>query len=268
MSNESDQETEPGWGDRSVRSGRVPSLPGSMTLRIAGSNPVVPTRYGRVVPRSHALALAALVLVGVSAAAGPTDAAEQPPYRTWVERLDAETRASMRGVSWHRGCPVPLRALRAVHVTIWRFDRTARVGTLIVHRRWAEDMRVVFRRVYRARFPIRRMRPVDVYGGDDRRSMAADNTSAFNCRYVAGTTRWSQHAYGRAIDLNPVENPYVSGDHVSPRAGRRFADRSLHRRGMIYKRDVVWRAFHRIGWGWGGTWRTAQDYQHFSATGT
>jgi poly-gamma-glutamate synthesis protein (capsule biosynthesis protein) len=112
------------------------------------------------------------------------------------------------------------------------------------------------------------MRPVDRYGGDDDRSMRADNTSAFNCRYVAGTTRWSRHAYGGAADLNPVENPYVSGDHVSPRAGRRFADRSLDRRGMVHLRDIVWRAFHRIGWEWGGSWSSAQDYQHFSSTGT
>jgi hypothetical protein len=220
------------------------------------------------VARFPALAIAGLALCICLAAGGPADAGSQPPYRSWVERLDAEARTTMRGVSWHPGCPVPLRELRAVHVTIWRFDRTARVGTLIVHRRWADDMRAIFRRLYRARFPIRRMRPVDVYGGDDRRSMAADNTSAFNCRYVAGTTRWSQHAYGRAVDIDPVENPYVRGDHVSPRAGRRFADRSLHRPGMIHKRDVVWRAFHRIGWGWGGVWRTAQDYQHFSSTGT
>ena len=83
-------------------------------------------------------------------------------------------------------------------------------------------MRVLYRRKY----PIRRMRLIDAYGSDDRRSMAADNTSAFNCRFVAGTTRWSMHAYGTAIDLNPIENPYVAGSHVSPPAGRPYADRS------------------------------------------
>lgn len=160
---------------------------------------------------------AALVLCAMLAA--PAHAGTQPPYRSWVERLDAEAKASMRGVSWHRGCPVPLRAFRAVHVSFWRFDRTARMGTQIVHRRWAEDMRALFRRLYRDRFPIRRMRPIDVYDGDDHRSMAADNTSGFNCRFVAGTTRWSQHAYGRAVDIDPVENPDVSGDHGRPRAG-------------------------------------------------
>ena len=209
-----------------------------------------------------------VALLVVAAAAPSIALGGQPPYRATVERLDHATRREMTGVSWHRGCPVPLRALRVLHVTIWGFDRAAHRGELIVHRRWAEELALVFRRIYRDRFAIRRMRPVDRYDGDDRRSMRADNTSAFNCRFVAGTSRWSQHAYGRAIDLNPVENPYVAGDHVSPRAGRRFADRSLDRRGMVHRGDVVWRAFHRLGWGWGGSWSFAQDYQHFSSTGT
>jgi hypothetical protein len=219
------------------------------------------------VSRPSHVAIAATVLLATMAAATSV-AAAPPPYHASIERLDDATRDAMTGVSWHRGCPVPLRDLRDVHLTFWGFDRAAHRGELIVHRRWAADLTGVFRRLYRARFAIRRMRPVDRYGGSDRRSMAADNTSAFNCRFVAGSTAWSQHAYGRAIDIDPVENPYVSGDHVSPRAGRRFADRSLHRRGMIHRHDLVWRTFHRIGWGWGGAWRSAQDYQHFSSTGT
>ena len=198
----------------------------------------------------------------------PAVAGRQRPYRATIDRLGAATRDEMKGVSWHRGCPVPLRELRVLHVTIWGFDRDAHRGKVVVHRRWATELTHVFRRIYRAKFPIRRMRPVDRYDADDRRSMRADNTSAFNCRFVAGTTRWSQHAYGRAIDLDPVENPYVAGDHVSPPEGRRFADRSLDRRGMVHRGDVVWHAFHRIGWGWGGSWSGAKDYQHFSATGT
>jgi hypothetical protein len=219
------------------------------------------------VARGDRTPLPAIVVCLVLAGAAPASAAA-PPYRSSVERLDAATKDAMTGVSWHRGCPVPLHDLRDVHVTFWGFDRDAHRGELIVHRRWAADLTHVFRRLYRTRFAIRRMRPVDRYGGHDRRSMAADNTSAFNCRFVAGTSTWSQHAYGRAVDIDPVENPYVSGNHVSPRAGRRFADRSLDRRGMIHRRDLVWRAFHGIGWGWGGTWRAAQDYQHFSSTGT
>jgi poly-gamma-glutamate synthesis protein (capsule biosynthesis protein) len=152
-------------------------------------------------------------------------------------------------------------------VTHLGFDAEAHHGRLVVHRRWADEIVSVFRRLYGVGFPIRRVRLVDRYGADDRLSMRHDNTSAFNCRSVAGTTVWSQHAYGRAIDVNPVENPYVSGSHVSPRRGRPYADRTDVRPGMIPERDAVWHAFHRIGWEWGGTWTSAQDYQHFSSNG-
>lgn len=113
------------------------------------------------------------------------------------------------------------------------------------------------------------MRLVDAYGADDHRSMNADNTSAFNCREVAGRPGvWSQHAYGKAIDLNPVENPYVSGNHVSPAKGRPFAKRSPRRKGMVSAGGRVVRLFRSMGWEWGGSWSGARDYQHFSATGT
>ena len=113
------------------------------------------------------------------------------------------------------------------------------------------------------------MELIDRYGGDDHRSMAHDNTSAFNCRVVAGTDRWSRHAYGDAIDINPRENPYVSGSHVSPPEGAPYADRSDKRKGMIFRNDVVTNSFERIiGWEWGGLWPNPTDYQHLSATGT
>lgn len=189
------------------------------------------------------------------------------PFTGSVSRLDRETQELMTGVSWHEGCPVPLRNLRVVRITYWGFDDRAHSGRLVVHRGWADEILEVFERLYDRRFPIRRVRLVDRYDADDRASMRHDNTSAFNCRDVSGTTTWSQHAYGRAIDVNPVENPYVVGSHVSPRRGRPFVDRSDVRPGMVVKHDVLWRAFHRIGWGWGGSWSTSKDYQHFSADG-
>jgi hypothetical protein len=97
--------------------------------------------------------------------------------------------------------------------------------------------------------------------------VAADNTSAFNCRFVSGTTRWSEHAYGRALDVNPVENPFVSGSYVSPPAGAAYADRSRRAPGMVHAGDATVRAFAAVGWGWGGSWPGSKDYQHFSATG-
>jgi hypothetical protein len=173
----------------------------------------------------------------------------------------------------HRAaCPVPLERLRHLTVSHVRFDGTTTTGELVVHADQAEAVMGVFRELYDAGWPIRRMRLVDEYEGDDARSMAADNTSAYNCRAVAGTDRWSEHAYGRAIDLNPVENPYVTGSSFVPAEGARFTrlDRSAGAdvpRGVIRDDDVVVRAFARIGWGWGGHWSSSKDYQHFSATG-
>lgn len=185
-----------------------------------------------------------------------------------ISRLDRDTRQLMRGLSWRQGCPVALSDLRLLRLRYHGFDRESHMGELVVHRRWANEMVRVFRRLYAAGFPIRRMRLVDHYGADDRRSMAADNTSAFNCRWRAGVCcRWSMHAYGKAIDINPVENPYVWSGGVSPPAGASYLDRSNHRRGMIHRRDRVWWAFHAVGWEWGGDWRDEVDYQHFSANG-
>jgi hypothetical protein len=191
--------------------------------------------------------------------------AQTPPFQYSTERI---TRADLPS-SWRPGCPVGPADLRRVRLTYWGFDRRVHPGTLVVHEDVAGELRSVFARLYAARFPIRRMRMVDVYGGNDRRSMAADNTSAFNCRYAMapGPRRWSAHAYGKAIDVNPVENPYVSGGRVSPPAGAGFRNRSRVRPGMAVAGGVLVRAFDSIGWSWGGRWSGTPDYQHFSATG-
>lgn len=213
--------------------------------------------------RSVTVVTVVLVLLFCPMPAGAGD----EPFSGSVSRLDRATRELMTGSSWREGCPVGLADLRLVRITYVGFDEEAHRGRLVVHRRWADEMVEVFRRLYERRFPIRRVRLVDRYGANDRASMRHDNTSAFNCRYVAGTTTWSMHAFGRAIDVNPVENPYVDGSYVSPRRGASYVDRSRVRPGMIVKGDVVWRAFRRIGWEWGGQWTSAKDYQHFSANG-
>jgi len=192
-------------------------------------------------------------------------AVQAPPFAHTVSPV---TRAQLPH-SWHSGCPVAPSALRRVRLTYWGFDGQAHTGALVVNASGVRDVVVVFRRLYGARFPIRRMRPIDAYGGNDERSLAADNTSAFNCRFVIGPgpRRWSQHAYGLAIDVNPVENPYVEGGRVHPRAGRAYLDRSKVRRGMAVSGGVLVRAFAAVGWQWGGRWRATPDYQHFSSTG-
>ena len=118
------------------------------------------------------------------------------------------------------------------------------------------------------RYPIRTMVPADAYHGSDYASIQADNTSAFNCRDATGSSSWSEHAYGLAVDLDPCENPYVYADgYEAHKRCRQYVDRSLRDPGVIHAGDKVVRAFASAGWGWGGSWQGARDYQHFSANG-
>lgn len=211
-----------------------------------------------------AAALSALLLAGHSQSLpGAT-----PPFRGSAAPLPASLRATMTGLSWHRGCPVALDDLRLVRARHWGFDARVHTGRLVVNRDVARPVLGVLRRLYSARFPIRRMVPVDAYGASDFRSIEADNTSAFNCRHVEGTTRWSEHSYGRAIDLNPIENPYVTAaGTTSHPASRPYLRRALYRPGMAVEGGAAVRAFEAVGWGWGGRWSGDRDYQHFSASG-
>jgi hypothetical protein len=192
-------------------------------------------------------------------------ALQAPPFAHTVSPV---TRAQLPH-SWHSGCPVAPSALRRVRLSYWGFDGQAHTGSLVVNESAVRDVVVVFKRLYGARFPLRRMRPIDAYGGNDERSLAADNTAGFNCRYVigSGSRRWSTHAFGLAIDVNPVENPYLEGGRVHPRAGRAYLERSKLRPGMAVRGGVLVRAFAAVGWEWGGRWAGTPDYQHFSATG-
>ena len=192
-------------------------------------------------------------------------ALQAPPFTHSVSRVTA----AQLPHSWRAGCPVGPAQLRRLRLTYWGFDRRAYTGTLVVNVRAVTPLTRVFSRLYTARFPIRRMRPIDAYGGSDERSLEADNTAAFNCRYAvaSGPKRWSVHAYGLAIDVNPVENPYLEGGRVHPRAGRAYLDRSRYRPGMAVRGGLLVNGFASAGWLWGGRWSGSPDYQHFSATG-
>ena len=204
--------------------------------------------------------------------AADRDEAPLPPYSWSVRPIGPALRDRMRS-SYRPGCPVPLSDLRYLRMSYLGFDGVAHTGSMVVHEDFTVPVATVFKSLYDARWPIRRMRLVDGYSGNDRRSMAADNTSGFNCRQVAGSHSLSAHAYGAAIDINPVENPDLTGASVAPPAGRRFSaiDRSRDAHavpGVITAHGLVVRAFARIGWEWGGTWSSGKDYQHFSAPDT
>lgn len=192
-----------------------------------------------------------------------------PPFAFHAAPLTQGLRHRLYGSSWRPGCPVSLEQLRYVRLSYVGFDGRRHRGELVVHADAVAATRTAFSFLYGKRFPIRRMRLVDDYGASDHASIEADNTSAFNCRRATGATRWSQHAYGRAIDVDPIENPYVYADGTTTHArSRPYLDRTDHRPGMAYRGGTLVRAFSRAGWKWGGDWPRPTDFQHFSASGT
>ena len=192
-----------------------------------------------------------------------------PRFTSSISAITPALRQRMAS-SYREGCPVPLENLRYLQLSHWDFTGRVRQGELIVAAKHARAMVGVFGRLYAANFPIERMELVSNFAGDDDDSMAANNSSAFNCRPVAGTDRWSQHSFGAAVDLNPIQNPYVT-DSIAPPAGAPYAQPSARQasvKGLIAADSAVVRTFAEAGWEWGGSWESPKDYQHFSAIGS
>lgn len=191
-----------------------------------------------------------------------------PAFEGEVKPLSEAHRLKMTPVVWREECPVDLDDLWVVRVKHWTLADDAAWGEIVVASKVAEAVLGVFKSLWNERFPIAQMQPVEVFDGNDVRSMEANNTSAFNCRPVAGSKRFSRHAYGEAVDINPLQNPYVRGAKVSPPSGKRYADRALVEPGSVVDGGPVVRAFARAGWKWGGRWKRSKDWQHFSTDGT
>ncbi len=173
--------------------------------------------------------------------------------------------AAELGASWRPGCPVEPGQLRRVRVSHLGFDGQTHRGQLIVHEDLVGQVITIFDELYRLRFALEKMRTVDLYpGAADEFSMEDNNTSAFNCRRIPGTGRWSWHAYGRAIDINPVLNPYIdSTGAFQPKNAEVYLDRNRIDPGLLHNGDPAVLVFTDRGWRWGGAWRTPLDYQHF-----
>ncbi|HUS65144.1 MAG TPA: M15 family metallopeptidase [Kofleriaceae bacterium] len=182
-----------------------------------------------------------------------------------VTAIPPEVEASMRGASWreHERCPA-FGALALVQLSHHGMDGAVHQGELVIAAAVADDVVRAFERIFAARFPIERMVRIDAYAADDDRSMADNNSSGFCFRNVAGTGDLSLHAFGTAIDINPLQNPYIKGERVCPPGARAYLDRADVRPGMIVRPDPVTEAFDAIGWEWGGDWTRAKDYQHFA----
>jgi hypothetical protein len=242
----------------------------------------------RATARASAATLAIVALVALSRPAGAaTDGSiaaqiglvtqTQGPHARFVGSvvpLPEALRAQMRGTTWKPGCPVPLRDLRLLALSYWGFDARPHVGPLVLNAGAAADIVWVFRRLFESHFPIHTLRLAREFNpAQEDHDTPADPTAAFNCRPVVtpsgpSETTFSQHAYGLAVDINPIENPFVRDGYVRNRYSRPYRDRSQQVPGMIHEGDSVVRAFAAIGWGWGGNWSSGQDYMHFSRSGT
>jgi hypothetical protein len=228
---------------------------------VLGARPLPrrPDGFGQVLPTPAALRDRRL----------PTVDRLPPPrsgFQATIGPITPAIRARM-GRTWAPGCPVPLAQLRYVTVSFWGFDGRAHTGELVLNARVAEDVAGAFARIYAARFPIEAMRLPASADLDAAPTGDGDDTAAFTCRAARKQARWSAHAYGLAVDIDPFQNPYSRGDLVLPELAGAYLDRGHPWPGMIRPGDAVTRAFAAIGWTWGGTWKRPVDRMHFSATG-
>jgi D-alanyl-D-alanine carboxypeptidase len=200
----------------------------------------------------------------------PEVRAETPPP---VSPIPDQIWSFMQGTSWHANLPCPKRdELRLVDVPYLDFTGAKKSGYLIIDKALAEEVHSIFTEIYLAgNYRIETMKLIDAYGGDDFKSIEANNTSAFNCRFTTGAKTMSAHAKGRAIDINPLINPYVDKSGTSHAKSKGFVSKlqraksSAH--GMIQPEGIVVKTFKKYGWKWGGDWKNIKDYQHFSKDG-
>lgn len=176
----------------------------------------------------------------------------------------------IEGNSYKVNCPISLKDLRYLNLDYIDFKAQVKTGELIVHKSVAIEIVDIFKTLYNIEYPIERMELVSNYNGNDWDSIEANNTSAYNCRFVGGTKKWSRHTYGKAIDINPIQNPYISKkgkiSHKESLKHRKREHKDLSNpkdKAMILKNDEITKKFKSYGWIWGGDWITIKDYQHF-----
>lgn len=185
----------------------------------------------------------------------------------YISEIPDDIFAKMQGKSYKEDCTVPREDLRYVHVRHMGFDGEAKDGELVVNKAIADDVLAIFEELYKADYPIEKVRLVDEYDADDEASMSDNNSSAFNFRFISHTTRISKHGLGMAVDINTRYNPYVKTVDgklsIEPANGADYVDRSKDFPHKIDHEDLCYKLFKEHGFTWGGDWIHSKDYQHF-----
>ena len=171
-------------------------------------------------------------------------------------------KARMEGKSMKDNPHIGYDQLR--YLTVYHYDYEGRIqkGEIVCNQRIARDLLEIFKDLFAKEYPICSIRLVDDFDGDDEASMEANNTSCFNYRVVPGTRALSKHALGLAIDVNPLQNPYIQGSRVHPATAVEYVDRTKDFPHKIDEKDYCKKVFTSHGFQWGGYWRE-RDYQHF-----
>ncbi len=158
---------------------------------------------------------------------------------------------------------VDITSLCYLQVSYFDFNNKSNIGELIVNSKIANDVLDIFKELYEIKYPLEKIKLIDEYSGNDTLSMSDNNTCSFCYRVVSGTSKLSKHSNGTAIDVNPLYNPYVANNYVSPVSGMLYANRSINNKHQINRNDALYKIFINHGWSWGGNWHNKKDYQHF-----
>lgn len=186
-----------------------------------------------------------------------------------IRLIDENYAKQMQGITYQKECPVSLDDLRVVNVKYLGFDEKEYFGDIVVHKDIALEVSIIFEELFTINYPIRKIFPIEKYDGDDFESIEDDNTSAFNCRLAEGSKKYSKHSYGKAIDINPLENPYVyKNGSTSHKNSVQYLKReenqdSIEKKAILTDSSQAVQIFKKYGWIWGGDWVNIKDYQHF-----
>ena len=185
-----------------------------------------------------------------------------------IEEIPDDVFDCMQGRSFNEPAPVTREDLRLLTVLYTDFEGCTQKGQIICNKKIADDLIDIFRELYENAYPIESIRLIDEFDGDDKASMRADNTSCFNVRPKSSSrSGFSSHAYGMAIDINPLYNPYVRTrdgvTRIEPEEAAPYVDRQKDFPHKIDSQDLCCRLFRAHGFTWGGAWRSVKDYQHF-----